>query len=189
VPRRDRSRAALVETAGALLRRQGYAATGLAQVLAESGATTGSLYHHFPDGKEALAEAAIDAAAEQVARTLQAVLDRPGDLATAVGRWGKGLAAALAADPRDGCPVAPVALESIHGSVRLRAAAARAFASWRTVLAQRLVRDGWSTVDAERDATTVLALIEGSLLLARTAGDGAPLHDLTAATERLLRRA
>jgi len=41
----------LVRTAMRLFRRQGYASTGLQQILAESGAPRGSLYHYFPGGK------------------------------------------------------------------------------------------------------------------------------------------
>jgi hypothetical protein len=41
-----------------LLREQGYTATSRAQLLAESGVSNGSLYHNFPGGMEALAEAA-----------------------------------------------------------------------------------------------------------------------------------
>jgi TetR/AcrR family transcriptional repressor of lmrAB and yxaGH operons len=119
---------------------------------------------------------------------LAATIERAADLPTAVARWATSLAAMLTADPRDGCPVAPVALESIHGGPRLRAAAARAFEAWRAVIAERLRADGWSTVDADRDATAVLALIEGALLLARTSGDTAPLDTLSGATARLLRR-
>ncbi len=188
MPRPDRSRDALIAAAVTLLRRQGYAATGLAQVRAESGATTGSLYHHFPDGKEELAEAAIDVAAAEVTAVLQATLDRSRDVPAAVERWTRALGSALNADPRDGCPVAPVALESIHASPRLRAAAARAFDSWRQLLAVRLRRDGWSTAEADRDATTVLALVEGALLLARTSGEATPLSAAADAVARLLRR-
>jgi TetR/AcrR family transcriptional repressor of lmrAB and yxaGH operons len=188
MPRPDRSRDALVGTAVRLLRRQGFAATGLAQIRSESGATTGSLYHHFPDGKEELAVAAIDAAAAEVTTALRAILDRSDDVPAAVGRWTRALASTLAADPRDGCPVAPVALESIHGSPRLREASARAFESWRRLLSDRLRRDGWSTVEADRDATAVLALIEGALLLARTSGDAGPLAAAADAVARLLRR-
>ena len=49
----------LIGASIALFRRQGYAATGLAEILANSGAPKGSLYHYFPDGKEGMAEAAI----------------------------------------------------------------------------------------------------------------------------------
>jgi TetR/AcrR family transcriptional repressor of lmrAB and yxaGH operons len=186
VPRPDRSRDSLVATTAVLLRRQGYAATGTAQVLAESGVTTGSLYHHFPEGKEALAEAAVDAAGAEVGRLLEGILARPKSVSDAISTWTRALGSTLAQDPRDGCPVAPVALESIHASPRLRAASARAFESWRGILAARLLRDGWSTVEAEGTATAVLCLIEGALLLARTSGDPGPLEVAAQAAARLL---
>lgn len=42
-----------------LFRRQRHASSGLNRILEESGAPEGSLYHQFPGGKAALAEAAI----------------------------------------------------------------------------------------------------------------------------------
>jgi len=41
-----------METAATLFRRQGYAATGLNQILDEASVKAGSLYHHFPQGKQ-----------------------------------------------------------------------------------------------------------------------------------------
>ena len=58
------TRANLVQTMARLLRDQGYTATGRAQLLAESGVSNGSLYHHFPGGKEDLAEAALKASGQ-----------------------------------------------------------------------------------------------------------------------------
>ena len=55
MPRPDRSRTALIGTAATLFRRQGYTATGLSQILDEAGVQPGSLYHHFPQGKQQLA--------------------------------------------------------------------------------------------------------------------------------------
>src|SRR5689334_21281371 len=66
----------LVRTAMRLFRRQGYAATGLQQILAESGAPRGSLYHYFPDGKESIGAAAVELAGELVAETLRGLAAR-----------------------------------------------------------------------------------------------------------------
>jgi TetR/AcrR family transcriptional repressor of lmrAB and yxaGH operons len=186
MPRPDRSRAALVAAAGRLLRRQGYAATGLAQIVAESGASVGSLYHHFPDGKEGLAVAAIEEQGAVIAALLARLLDRDGDVAALVVRWLDAMGGMLAADVYDGCPIAPSAVESIAASPRLRAAAARAFASWQELLAERLRRDGWTAAAASADASAVLALLEGALMLARTLGDPAPLRAAGQAARRLL---
>ena len=60
------SREAFVEATGELLRRQGYAATGLNEIVARSGAPRGSLYFHFPGGKQELALAAMERTGEQL---------------------------------------------------------------------------------------------------------------------------
>ena len=60
MPRPDRSRAALLDSAALLFRRQGYAATGVNQILESAEVKAGSLYHHFPDGKQELAAAVVD---------------------------------------------------------------------------------------------------------------------------------
>jgi TetR/AcrR family transcriptional repressor of lmrAB and yxaGH operons len=186
MPRPDHSRPALVAAAGRLLRRQGYAATGLAQIVSESGTSVGSLYHHFPGGKEGLAVAAIDEQGAAIAALLARLLDREADVATLVVRWLEAMGGMLAADVYDGCPIAPSAVESIAASPPLRAAAARAFGSWQELLAARLRGDGWAAAAAESDASAVLSLLEGALMLARTLGDPAPLQAAAHAARRLL---
>ena len=66
----------LVRTAMRLFRRQGYASTGLQQIVAESGAPKGSLYHYFPSGKEALGEAAIELAGGMIREMLAGLAAR-----------------------------------------------------------------------------------------------------------------
>jgi TetR/AcrR family transcriptional repressor of lmrAB and yxaGH operons len=154
-----------------LLRDQGYTATGRAQLLAESGASNGSLYHHFPGGMEQLAEAALEASGHAVAAVLRDVLDgAPGPAA--------GLAQFLdiAAGSGDegacpGCPIAPTALESPIISPRLRASAARCFDQWEGIIAARLRAAGWPEGSVGETASAALALIEGALLLARVSGE------------------
>src|SRR5271155_666296 len=99
---RDRdSRAELVRTMARLLRDQGYTATGRAQLLAESGVSNGSLYHHFPGGMEELAEAALEASGQAVGAALREALDGAPDAALGIVRF-----LDVAAGPVDGegCP-------------------------------------------------------------------------------------
>jgi AcrR family transcriptional regulator len=186
VPRPDRSRAALIDNAATLFRRQGYAATGLNQILDEAGVKPGSMYHHFPRGKQQLAAAVVDTAGADIARLLRRFLATDRSVADIIDRWIDLLVAGLAADHRDGCPIEPIATESVNASPAVRAASARAFESWCAAIEDRLRSDGWSAADARRVALAVISLIEGALILSRTAGDAAALNAAKPAARSLL---
>src|SRR2546423_11022756 len=63
---RTDSRASMVRSAASLIRTRGVNATSFSEVLADSGAPRGSIYYHFPKGKEQLAEDAIRWTSERV---------------------------------------------------------------------------------------------------------------------------
>lgn len=186
VPRPDRSRAALIDTAATLFRRQGYAATGLNQILEAAGVKPGSLYHHFPQGKQGLAAAVVDHVGTGIEQLLRQFLASEHPVADVVDRWIDVLAAGLANDHRDGCPVEPLATEAVHSSPEVRAASARVFGSWCAAIQERLRSDGWSPERAEQVGLAVISLIEGALILSRTTGDAAALHAAKAAARVLL---
>jgi TetR/AcrR family transcriptional regulator, lmrAB and yxaGH operons repressor len=186
MPRPDRSRAALVQTAATLFRRQGYAATGLNQILDEAGVKAGSLYHHFPQGKQQLAAAVVAAAGTDIEQLLRRFLATGRSVADIVDRWIDLLVAGLAGDQRDGCPIEPIATESVNASSLVRAASTRAFKGWSTAIEDRLRSEGWSDNDAETVALAVISLIEGALILSRIAGDAAALNAAKPAARTLL---
>jgi TetR/AcrR family transcriptional repressor of lmrAB and yxaGH operons len=184
---RDRdTRADLVQTMARLLRDQGYTATGRAQLLAESGVSNGSLYHHFPGGMEELAEAALEASGQAVAGALSEALDGAPHVALGVARFLDMAAGPVGEDLCPGCPVAPTALESPIISPRLRAAAARCFEQWEGIIAARLRADGWPEGSVVEGASAALALIEGALLLARVSGQVSHLANAKRAAVSLL---
>ncbi|MFZ1162642.1 TetR/AcrR family transcriptional regulator [Mycobacterium sp.] len=188
MPRPDRSRAALIDTAATLFRRQGYAATGLNQILEEAAVKPGSMYHHFPRGKQQLAAAVVDGAGAAIEQLLRRFLAGGLPVADIVDRWVDLLVAGLTADRRDGCPIEPIATESVHASALVREASARAFTGWCRAIEERLCADGWSAVEAESVAVAVISLIEGALILSRIAGDAGPLTAAKPAARCLLRR-
>jgi TetR/AcrR family transcriptional repressor of lmrAB and yxaGH operons len=188
VPRPDRSRTALIGTAALLFRRQGYAATGVNQILETADVKAGSLYHHFPDGKQELAAAVVDSAGGEIERLLRRFLDSDSPVADIVAAWIDLLIVQLASDQRDGCPIEPIATESVNASPQVRDASARAFAGWISAVTERLRTDGWQEPDAEQTALAVIALIEGALILSRIAGDDAALNSAKVAARSLLAR-
>jgi TetR/AcrR family transcriptional repressor of lmrAB and yxaGH operons len=170
------SKTAFVAAMQELLRQRGYAASGLGEIVARSGAPKGSLYFHFPGGKQELAVAAMERSAVQLHHAIAAVLDSSDDVNEAIGRLVDALAAGLAHSQfADGCPIATVALETAGESEAMRAAAQAAFDSWLNVIQERLTRAGLDPALAEQRAFLVLAAIEGGLILARARGEIAPL--------------
>lgn len=186
MPRPDRSRAALVDTAALLFRRQGYAATGVNQILEIADVKAGSLYHHFPAGKQELAAAVVEGVGAAIERRLRELLDSGSPVSDIVDGWIDLMAAGLAGDQRDGCPIEPIATESVNASEQVREASARAFGGWCLAVADRLRADGWPAADADQTALAVIALIEGALILSRIAGDADALNAAKAAARTLI---
>jgi TetR/AcrR family transcriptional repressor of lmrAB and yxaGH operons len=154
-----------------LLSDQGYTATGLSQVLGESGVSNGSLYHHFPGGMEELAEVALEASGQTVGDALSQALAGAANTGAGLSRFLDVAASLFTEDGCGGCPIAPTALESPLISPRLRAAAARCFSNWEALIAERLRVDGWPEGEVPGAASAGLALIEGAMLIARVSGD------------------
>jgi TetR/AcrR family transcriptional repressor of lmrAB and yxaGH operons len=175
-----------VQTMARLLRDQGYTATGRAQLLAESGVSNGSLYHHFPGGMEELAEAALEASGRVVADALHDALEGATNAALGVVRFLDIAEGPVAGEPCPGCPVSPTALESPIISPRLRTAAARCFDRWEGLIASRLRADNWPEDSVAETASSTLALIEGALLLARVSGQSSHLANAKHAALSLL---
>lgn len=170
------TRDAFIATTGRLLRRQGYAATGLNEIVAQSGAPKGSLYFHFPGGKQELALAAMERTGGQLRAAIGAVMSSGAGPAESLGALIEALAAGLeASDYRDGCPIATVTLEAA-GEEPIRLTAERVFTSWLGALEDGLVAGGMDSSRAKRRALHVLASIEGALLLARARRDLGPLQ-------------
>lgn len=164
------TKARLLETAAELFRRQGYASTGLKQLTTQAGAPFGSLYHHFPGGKDELAEAAIRDAAgyylDLATRSFDASLDPP-DMIRAM--------FADAADHlresgyADACPVATVALEVASTNDRLRQATHDVFEIWLAWLESYFAGVGMTEPVARASALHFLIALEGAFILSRAA--------------------
>jgi|SRR5882757_398727 len=178
MPRQSDPRNKAVRTAGRLFSEQGYTATGLAQIIEESGSPKGSFYFHFPGGKEQLATEAVTASGMAITGALRELLASAPTLAELLRAYVTLQAKQLTdSDFRRGCPVAGVALEMSANSESIRAAAARVFESWAEVFAEALRDAGHPPEAAQALARHMVAAFEGALLLARTLRSTQPLRD------------
>lgn len=167
----------MLETARTLLRTQGYNATGLNQILKESGAPKGSLYYYFPGGKEQLAVEALEAAVEEMALKINHAFDTTSSVAEAVALMVDNASQELEESNFEcGCPIATVALEATPGPVL--ATCSQAFAGAQTLLEARMRQRGISQDKASTLSTLMFAAYEGAVVLAKTQRDATPLRKL-----------
>jgi TetR/AcrR family transcriptional repressor of lmrAB and yxaGH operons len=181
------AREQLIATTCDLLEAQGYHATGLNQIIAESGTPRGSLYYYFPEGKEELAAAAIERAGLLVAERIAAGLAQEADVATAVRRFAELIADHVERSGfRAGGPLTTVAMETAISNTRLNMACRTAYDRLEQAFAARLRQAGYLEQRVERLAGFILAAMEGGIILSRTRHSGDPLRQIGAELGRML---
>jgi AcrR family transcriptional regulator len=175
VPSTTRDR--LVDAGSELFRRQGYAGTGVKQIVTAASAPFASLYHFFPGGKEQLGEEVIRTSGAMYGQLIPLFFDGATDLVATTRRFFDAAADTLVAtDYADACPIATVALEVSSTSEPLRQACHDVFESWLDDLAARLRAAGLRPKSARQLAVSVLALLEGAFILGRAGRDPEPVR-------------
>jgi TetR/AcrR family transcriptional repressor of lmrAB and yxaGH operons len=178
------SRASMIRSAAALFGSRGLSATSFSEVLADSGAPRGSIYHHFPGGKKQLALDAIGWTSEQVLGHLRGCPPGPPAdvLAWFIDLWRQSV---RASGGSSGCPVAGIAIDTGTAD-DLTAAARAAFSDWIALLADKLQAAGVPEQRARPIATATLAAMEGALLLCRAERSSEPLETIAQELMNLL---
>jgi AcrR family transcriptional regulator len=183
VPTRER----ILYASAELFRRQGYAGTGLKQVVAQAEAPFGSLYHFFPAGKEELADEVLRTGGRFFLALYESIAESAPDLASTVREFFAGAADTLrSTDFADACPIATVAGEVASTHEVLRRASADVFESWLAALTKDAVEHGVAPVRARALALSVLAILEGAFLLGRSLRSTEPMDAAGAAAVALV---
>lgn len=162
-----------------LLERQGYHATGLNQIVKESGTPRGSIYYYFPDGKEELAAEAVTNSMQRLADHLRYKLNRVDDPIDAICGFIEELADEMEAERCcKGAPIAAVALETSNMSEVLRQACEVGYQNAENVFAAKLVMGGFLAEDAASLAATINAAMEGAMIVSRPKQNASTLKSL-----------
>jgi AcrR family transcriptional regulator len=173
------TRERILDTTAELFRRYGYTGTGIKQIVAEANAPFGSVYHHFPGGKEELGEEVIRRAGQMYQELVEAVIDDAPNMTRGVRDAYIGAAEVLrATDYADACPIETVALEVASTNDRLRRATADVFESWIESATERLVAEGIRRPQARELAIWFVAALEGAFVLCRAMQSTEPLEIL-----------
>lgn len=177
----------IIEKTCELLELQGYHATGLNQIIKESGSPKGSLYYHFPGGKEELAVESVKRVGAIVLRRIRenlAEIDQP---AEAISTFIVNIAIQVELSGfRAGGPITTIALETASTSPRLRETCADIYVGWMAAFADKLRSGGLSDEAARNIATLIIAAIEGGVILCRTEKSRRPLEVIAAEIRTLI---
>jgi TetR/AcrR family transcriptional regulator, lmrAB and yxaGH operons repressor len=194
------TRSRILQAALLLFRRRGYHGVGINDILAIAKAPKGSLYHHFPKGKDQMAVEVIELVTERILAMLgteAAGADGATEPSAATAGRAVGSTAALmrqvgarlrtwmqhtAGEGGTGA-CALIASFAAEGdtAVAVAAAAKRAYQRVAAVLAGCLEDEGWSARAARDCAFMMIALLEGGGLVSQTMGEQ---RLFTAAIER-----
>jgi TetR/AcrR family transcriptional repressor of lmrAB and yxaGH operons len=171
------TRTRILETTGLLLRQRGYHGTSLNDILSASGAPRGSLYFHFPGGKDQLVIEVTRDSVAKVTERLGEALAAEKDPAVAVHHIYQSVARMLEDNQFSlGCPIAPVVLDSPTDVPELADLCRSAFEQWIGLLREAFIRAGVPERRAHALALLVESSLEGLMVIARATRDRAPLQ-------------
>ncbi|MEU0543419.1 TetR/AcrR family transcriptional regulator [Nocardia sp. NPDC005978] len=172
--------------AAGLLARHGYHGFGLKKLSEAAGLPYGSIYHHFPGGKEEIAVSAVTSTGVVLGQMLR---EAPEDVFDRTATLFEVMVTKLTASQwTDGCPVGTPALDGGSDVAAVRTACVSAFDAMASGFAELLTEMGMPEPQSRELATTVVAAYEGATLLARVRRSDEPLLTVAAAMARLIRQ-
>jgi len=184
--KRGDTRTNMLISAAEVMRERGAAGVTIDEVLTRSGAPRGSVYYHFPEGRNQIVTEALRYAGDAITADIDGAAGRGAKvlLRQFVEFWERVLAES---DFNAGCPVVAAATGSCDDELRLAAEAGRIFAHWRTALTRAFVADGFAESDADSLAVMSIAALEGAVVLCRSLRSSDPLRKVYEQVEFLVK--
>jgi AcrR family transcriptional regulator len=176
----------MLVSAAEVLRERGAAGVTIDEVLARSGAPRGSVYYHFPEGRNQILAEALQYAGEAITEVIDEAAELGGLYLVRefVEFWEQLL---LESDFTAGCPVVAAAIGSAGDEPQLTTVAGNIFKHWREALTRAFVSDGFDEPCAASLATMCIASLEGAVVLCRSTRSVDTLRDVAQQLEFLIK--
>lgn len=180
------ARERLIESGGSLMHQRGYTAVGVSEVCAHAGVNKGSFYYFFPS-KQELAKAVIDDYWQQYSSLLDALVSGEGSALQRIRSffemsYQSQLESKESCGSVLGCPFGNFALEMSTQDEVIREEVRRHFdryaSQFEAVLNEAIDAGDLPAQDAAKSARSILALLQGGLMMAKMNNDPEALHDL-----------
>lgn len=173
-PTRER----LVMAAALLFQRKGYHGVGVTEILETAEAPKGSLYHHFPNGKSDLAQAAAKFSADQTLIILDASFKDAADTRDGITTFCFKLAKLFALnDNWVGCPISATLFES-PGNIEFRDSTRAIFEVWHAATKAHAIAKGTPPEEASMLADALWMSLQGAWTMARVRNTSDPIKQV-----------
>jgi len=184
--RRSDTRKKMLVSAAEVMRERGAAGVTIDEVLARSGAPRGSVYYHFPDGRNQLLTEALRFSGDSITAMID---DAAGWGARVLLRefvefWERLL---TEGDFSAGCPVVAAAIGSDDDDPKLSVEAGVILGRWCAALTRAFVTDGFDDAQAASLAVMSIAALEGAVVLSRSTRNAEPLRQVGKELEFLIK--
>lgn len=187
----EKTKQFIIEQTAPLFNKKGYAGTSLQDITATTGLTKGSIYGNF-DGKDEVALAVFDYNITKVMDILRGEMSRYDTVKDKLLVYVKVYSDFSAFPfPEGGCPMLNTAVEADDTHPELRRKARAAITSWKQSIV-RLVEKGIATgeikkeTDASQFALTLMALIEGMMMIANLTGNAGYRKTIMKSAEKMI---
>ena len=185
--KRGSTRSNMLISAAEVMRERGAAGVTIDEVLARSGAPRGSVYYHFPEGRNQILTEALQLAGEAIAD-----IHRRSRRAGRACIWFVGFVEFWErmlpeSDFTAGCPVVAAAIGCAGDEPQLTTVAGGIFGRWRDALTRAFVADGFDAAEAASLAVMCIASLEGAVVLCRSIRNVEPLREVACQMEFLIK--
>ena len=176
----------MLSAAVELFGQRGYEGVGVAELLEKSGAPRGSLYFHFPGGKQQIGAEVVARVGAEVAMRFRGLHESGVDLKSFIVTVFK----TTAKESKErlyaaSCPMAAIATGFGDADEKLAAAVRGAFDSWEAEIRTAAEARGMSAGNAAVFASAMLTAMEGAFIVSKAQRSSAPHINASRATQAL----
>lgn len=165
---------------------RGYEGIGIAELLEKSGAPRGSLYFHFPGGKQQIGAEVVARVGAEVASRFRVLHDSGVDLEGFIDQVFK--ATAKESKEREycaSCPMAAIATGFGNDNPKLAAAVRVAFMSWEAEIRNAAIARGMTEENAAIFGSAMLSAMEGAFIISKAQETSEPHKNASRAIQAL----
>ncbi|MGE7780873.1 TetR/AcrR family transcriptional regulator [Peribacillus sp. NPDC097264] len=178
----------IIDIATNLFQKKGYLGVGLNEILKKCNISKGSLYHHFPNGKEELLIACLQSLNTIITSDMKEIFQQHPTTQMATQSMIEKLAVQYDRDGMiTGYTFSSMVSEMGSLSEPVRTTCALTFTKIQDIYSIKLIEDGFSKEAAQALALMLTATIEGGIMLCLTKNSSEPLRTISKGLPNLLK--